>query len=562
MEAEEISQREFLTALRGYDRDEVDAYLREVADEVRSLRKQIASAGADAPPPPPSPTEPETVAASDPSEAYKRVGEETSKILISAEQVANEIKEKARREAAEVLADARQLADKTKRESKEQQEAADAEIKKLLGTRSMLATQLEDVRRRLDETIARLQAPVDLPAAMPPKTAPAPTRPSTPPPPTAATPPPPAAPPAKQQAPAPVSQPPAPSIPKAEPTQPSTTTEAKKTTAPASASAPTASASTVKERPAPAPLSQSPVAPPPPKAATKTDAVQPLQETAGKAPTEAAPRQTDLGELLAEIREERQAGARQVDQVLSSLAPSTQPESKPASSAPLAPKAMAAGPLEARSAALGEDPLNASRRMKRLLQEDQNELLDKLRTKRGKGTAEENMVSVEHHTARFLDGLTELLERAFTQGRKVGGSEEPGDPSTAVSNLVARQLVTPLRAELSKVLEEGLTAQDTATSISERASDVYRVWKGVRTELLGEGMVYAAFHQGLMDAWNVKGAAQKTWVLSTDEVECPKDICKKNSEAGGVAIGGAFPSGHLAPPAHGGCTCTLQGPES
>ena len=33
--------------------------------------------------------------------------------------------------------------------------------------------------------------------------------------------------------------------------------------------------------------------------------------------------------------------------------------------------------------------------------------------------------------------------------------------------------------------------------------------------------------------------------------------CRANAAAGVVGVDVSFPSGHLAPPAHGGCTCTV-----
>jgi hypothetical protein len=102
-----------------------------------------------------------------------------------------------------------------------------------------------------------------------------------------------------------------------------------------------------------------------------------------------------------------------------------------------------------------------------------------------------------------------------------------------------------------------VTWGDTATTVSERAGDVYRVWKGVRTELLGEGLVYAAYHHGLLDAWREAHRPGKRWAVSNDEADCPRDTCKVNAAAGTVPLEASFPSGHLAPPAHGACTCTV-----
>jgi len=184
--------------------------------------------------------------------------------------------------------------------------------------------------------------------------------------------------------------------------------------------------------------------------------------------------------------------------------------------------------------------------------------MHRLRTQRGKGKLEVNGASEEEQFDRFNKALSEVLARAFAEGRKAGGAAGKGQPSGPIANLVSRQVIHPLRSEISRVVKTGLAAGDTPTAIAERAGDVFRVWKGVRTELLGEGMVYAAYHQGLLDAWNGKKSRKKAWVISSEERHCPGDVCRKNASGGGVPVKAPFPSGHLTPPAHGGCTCTLD----
>ena len=158
---------------------------------------------------------------------------------------------------------------------------------------------------------------------------------------------------------------------------------------------------------------------------------------------------------------------------------------------------------------------------------------------------------------RFVEGMRLALEPAFIAGRNAGGGIPIGEPPDVVGALVAKQVVAPLRRDLGRMVEPRLAAGDTATTVSERAGDVYRVWKGVRTELLGEGLVYAAFHHGLLDAWREAHAPGKRWLMSPDEADCPRDTCRANAAAGVVGVDVSFPSGHLSPPAHGGCTCTV-----
>lgn len=445
MEPEEIEKREFLVSLRGYDRDEVNAFLKEIAEEVRQLNASAAVVTSPQPPPPAS-------------DAYKKVGEETSKILVAAEQVAQEIKSNAQREAAEILTDGRHEAASLQRATEEKRRQAEEDMRGLQEARGLLATQLEDVRRRLDETLSRLAA------TAPPATKPAAPKPK---------------------------------------------------------------------------LATPPIA---------TSVTAELRREVREAKV-TAPAPVPLAEVLEEVRRDREVGQRQLKEALQGVSATTSEPSK-----------VGIEPLAERSERLKDSPELVARRMKRILQEDQNDLLDRIRTKRGKGTAQDNMPSLDEQAGRFNSGLGEILGKAFSEGRLAAGASEPGDPSKTIVTLIAKQVVNPLRAEITRTVEAGISASDTPTAIAERSSDVFRVWKGVRTELLGEGMTYSAYHHGLMDAWKDQGTAQKRWVVSADERECPHDVCRGNAAVEGVAVGAPFPSGHLVPPAHGGCTCTIDGP--
>lgn len=529
MEPEEIESKEFLVSLRGYDREEVDAYLRELADEIRRLSTNIGTAAS-----PPS-----AAPAGDAATFYKQIGEETSKILLAAEEAGREINTRARAEAAELLSSARSQAEEIRKLGDQQRQAAEDDLRRLREARSILATQLEDVRRRLDETIARLQAPIETPTG----TARTETLPASIPQPTT------------QVARPRIERPAEPAV---EPKPPEAKTELLQPAVEPEV-LPEVESEIQEPVTAAPPLPSSKVAEAPSEAVAELEVETPLfdQQTAV---AEAPP----LEDLLREIREERERGRREVEEALRDPAPEptlADTIEEVAPDGPAAPSKEEDVALSRRGEVLQETPIQASRRLKRLLQEDQNDLLDRIRTHRGKGTFDQDISPLDQQESRFAEGMGEILGEAFSAGRKVAGGDNEGDPDQPVRNLVSRQLVGPLRRELSTAVEVGLQAQDTPTSIAERASDIYRVWKGVRTELLGEGLVFAAYHQGLMDVWRSQGAATKRWVLSSDEQTCPRDVCRQNTGAGAVALDSAFPSGHMAPPAHGGCTCTMSGSE-
>jgi cell division initiation protein len=515
LEPDDLEKKEFLVSLRGYDREEVDEYLREVAEELRRLRTASGSQARA------------VEIRADPTAAYRQVGQETSKILIAAEETANEIRERAKAEAAQLVSDARAEADQIVRKAQAEKQTIEEDLRRLREARNLTGTQLEDVGRRVEEMVARLRSPIEpAPPAKPPR--------------------PPAARPVEAVPPLPA--------PKPEPAPPK-----------------------VAEKPVPSE--------PPPAAEPAVEVkVEEMKKEAEPAPVKIKEgAAAELRAVLEEVKREREEGRREVEAALSAVAPPAVTEaSAPAQALGAAPVVLPRGVesrpeaeaapapaadttdhdiLTRRDSALGENPEQAARRLKRLLQDDQNEQLDRLRSHRAKGTLDENLVGIDTQTKHFTDGLGEILSSAFGAGAQQAGGATGRDSSEPVAGLISKQVVAPLRNEIAKVIEAGINNQDTATAISERVSDVYRVWKGVRTQLLGEGLVHAAYHAGMMDAWRAKGGSLKRWIRAQDERDCPKDVCKANAEAGAVAADAPFPSRHLAPPAHGGCTCTLAGAE-
>jgi cell division initiation protein len=507
LEPDDLERKEFLVSLRGYDREEVDEYLREVAEE---LRRRAAS----------GPQAAAVQVRADPTDAYRQVGQETSKILIAAEETANEIRERAKAEAAQLVSDARAEADQVVRKAQAEKQTIEEDLRRLRDARNLTGTQLEDVGRRVEEMVARLRSPIE-PAPKPtptakPVPAPKPTRPVD-----AVRPAPPAEP--ERAAPEPEGD----------------------TVATGSIPALDESRKALESEAAPARLAE-------PKEVVEPKPVK-IKEGAA----------AELRAVLEEVKREREEGRREVEAALSAPAQAatvTLPrgvESPPTSQAESTDHDV----LAKRDSALGENPEQAAHRLKRLLQDDQNEQLDRLRSHRAKGTLDENLVGFDAQTKQFTDGLGEILSAAFGAGVQEAGGAAGRDSREAVGGLVSKQVVAPLRNEIGKVVEAGINNQDTATAISERVSDVYRVWKGVRTQLLGEGLVHAAYHAGMMEEWRAKGGSLKRWIRAQDERDCPKDVCKANADAGAVAADAPFPSRHLTPPAHGGCTCTLTGAE-
>jgi cell division initiation protein len=97
MRAEEVAEKEFITGMRGYVREEVRAYLRQVADQIRSdeLRLQCMARALRA------------YKTEDPRALARLVGEETTKVLELAHTSAEEIRARAEQDADDIRAQAR-----------------------------------------------------------------------------------------------------------------------------------------------------------------------------------------------------------------------------------------------------------------------------------------------------------------------------------------------------------------------------------------------------------------------------------------------------------------------
>jgi DivIVA domain-containing protein len=149
---EEIQSREFLVSLRGYDRDEVHAFLDEVAEAFAQLRAQagVAPAPAPAAAPEPAPRAPEPVAPEPAVSPFAAIGAETQRILEAAQEAGEEIRKRAQAEADTARRDALAEADKAVTALREQAAATQSQIDILEQRRDELADRLRQARETVD----------------------------------------------------------------------------------------------------------------------------------------------------------------------------------------------------------------------------------------------------------------------------------------------------------------------------------------------------------------------------------------------------------------------------
>ncbi len=207
-------------------------------------------------------------------------------------------------------------------------------------------------------------------------------------------------------------------------------------------------------------------------------------------------------------------------------------------------------PFGARDQALTTVDRTLQRQLKRVLADDQNGVLDRLRTLRGKPTAERVLTELDDLAVAARDVSADDLIEAYQIGvEHIGGS---GGDAAAVSAELAGVyeglIVEPLRAGTSALLD----VSDDVDELSEQVRAAYRTF---RTEQLGEvsaHLVAAAYARGRYDA--IEADTEVVW-LQDPEASSPD--CEDNELAGVVTKGTVFPTGSECAPAYEGCRCLV-----
>ena len=152
---EEIQSREFLVSLRGYDRDEVHAFLDEVAADYAELLERGA-AEAPAPAEPTPAAEPVRAAEPEARSPFAAVAAETQRILEAAHEAGQEIRARAEREASAKREGILEEAEVELEAAATRRAEAERAIAALERRRDELFTDLGDLHERLGETLTDL----------------------------------------------------------------------------------------------------------------------------------------------------------------------------------------------------------------------------------------------------------------------------------------------------------------------------------------------------------------------------------------------------------------------
>jgi DivIVA domain-containing protein len=201
-----------------------------------------------------------------------------------------------------------------------------------------------------------------------------------------------------------------------------------------------------------------------------------------------------------------------------------------------------------RDAVLSPISAQLSRHIKRALGDDQNRLLDVLRSKPNLG-GEALLGAEDLHLSMFITAAQGHLADAFAAGAVFAGDAEGttsfGPAVEQAAAGLARTVVTMLRRRIADGSDDG-------EEVAERVWAAFREWRGERIERLVGDFAVQAFSAGVAESSPSDGLVR--WVL-TSSTGCSD--CDDNALAGPVPIAEGFPTGHAYPPAHSGCRCLV-----
>ena len=205
--------------------------------------------------------------------------------------------------------------------------------------------------------------------------------------------------------------------------------------------------------------------------------------------------------------------------------------------------------LERRDAATDAAEKKATRLLRRVLADEQNEVLDRMR-RNAKAKLADLLPTAAEQASRYASAATTALGEAAKAGASFYGDNGPAASVDVLATELGDAIARPLRERVSVSLREAAGDED---ALADGVRAAYREWKAHRIGIQTRDAVVAAFNLGLYEA-TPSGATQR-WLVDDGGSPCPD--AEDNSLAGLVVKGEPFPTGHCYPPAHPGCRCLL-----
>ncbi len=217
-----------------------------------------------------------------------------------------------------------------------------------------------------------------------------------------------------------------------------------------------------------------------------------------------------------------------------------------------------ATPFDQRDADLTPLIVASAKKLKRVLADEQNEVLDRLRRREPVRSLSDLLPAPAEHLGRYRVVIVDDLLAAanagaslVTPGRVARIKKADAATALAASELVLDEwLIAPLRERLERCVNDG---DGDNAGITKRVRAVYREWKTQHIDEQLDDVIRTAHGNGTYTALEPGTAVE--WVSDRSHDVCAD--CDDNTLGGAVPAGEPFPTGHRFPPAHLGCRCIL-----
>lgn len=215
--------------------------------------------------------------------------------------------------------------------------------------------------------------------------------------------------------------------------------------------------------------------------------------------------------------------------------------------------------FERRDSALVTVDEVVAKKLKRVLADEENAMLNYLQSKKAQVALEKVLPSVENQLQNYVEATSkELIEAAMSGAQSLSKSLK-ADLRKKISNMTVMQvmskkladdIVYPLRERIQKCVEN---SDGSASEMSSLIRTVYREWKMQQIDKLVGDISRLAYSRG---AYLVLETGTKVcWMVDPNGPPCSD--AEDNSLAGEVASGEKFPTGHEHPVIHSGCKCLV-----
>jgi len=270
------------------------------------------------------------------------------------------------------------------------------------------------------------------------------------------------------------------------------------------------------------------------------------------------PKKSSVDDLFAKLR---QAGAENVASSVKTVKDSSHKTTEKPKKAVEPPKPIEPDlkMFERRDSALIAVDEMLVKKLKRVLADEENAMLNYLQSKKAQVALEKVLPSFENQLQIFVEATSkELIEAAMSGAQSLSKSLK-SDLRKKISNTTVMQvlskkladdIVYPLRERIQKCVE---SSDGSASEMSSLIRSTYREWKMKQVDKIVGDISRLAYSRG---AYLVLETGVKVcWMVDPNGPPCAD--AEDNSLAGEVNCGEKFPTGDEHPVIHAGCKCLV-----